>query len=59
MQNPAFSNRIPSTYFATTGIGDSGEGEQVLNVQNVSGHDVTIQTGQTFQVPLYNGSPDE
>ncbi|MER6366236.1 hypothetical protein [Kitasatospora sp. NPDC001527] len=43
----------------TTGIGDSGDGEQVLNVQNVSGHDVTIRAGESFQVPVYTGPPEE
>ncbi|MER5355741.1 hypothetical protein ABT093_36140 [Kitasatospora sp. NPDC002551] len=59
MQNPVFTGRIPSASFVTTGIGDSGEGEQVLNVQNVSGHDITIRAGESFQVPMYTGLPEE
>ncbi|MFB7477062.1 hypothetical protein [Kitasatospora sp. NPDC056184] len=59
MHNPFSSSRIPPTYFVTTGVGDSNEGEAVLNVQNVSGHDITIQAGESFQVPMYNEQPEE
>ncbi|MGK5545000.1 hypothetical protein ACSNOH_09750 [Streptomyces sp. URMC 127] len=55
MQNPIFRNRLPLHYFTTTGIGQSDDGEQVLNVENASGDDVTIPAGASFQVRLPAG----